>query len=743
VNRGWSELEDLDLRFGPVLPLKRSLGRPRKRAERSRPVGGCPDGDSEESLIVVYNLLVFIPVGVALFVGLIFKALVGDRTAAFFGGLAGARVARTRQQVPEPSCGLSRATALRGRVLKRIASSTSCLGPASARDGSYTLGGAPTTATAGRQSWRWPRLKPFGGRRPDESGWRDYCRALAVASRELLGPWTWPGADLGLTRVRPLTRAGRNIDWARSNWTAVLNVLARGRNIAVLLLVVLLGTPGPSHGSKPASDAGDPFEESNAIASSSVTRIEVLQAGLQQQLKAFLGWDDRSPNAVWNSMPDSVTLGGFGVQLPFVSNMMHITGIRPKSPVSSTDRVGDIGLDFVFDSDQPLRSLTGSDCTLKVQSGRARGRVEIEVLGYRNMRFEDFVSDHAWKKLEKYAATVCGSNTVVAVQEYSAQVRYHIRGAEGFTIACRKGGFARQPRAKKDPTVRWNYDFVSKSRYLVVGAILAPTRPAFIDYCRCLDDKECAASPNGPFCYAGKCGWTCTGDSQCPFGDICESGTCTRGCRNDKGCNEDAYCSKEAASPDVGKCLAGCRDGDDSGCTTGSICIRHECTVGCRADRGAQGCQSGEICVHGDCAAGCRRDRGDLGCHKGMVCFDGTCKAGCIDDDDCRKRIGGEVDYGQICVDPPLDFHEPKKCRRGCRDDSDCDEDQYCRVETGTCKPGCTTNSQCGGRFPDDTYCDLSSHKCAGGCYKSAQCPRNHNCIRHECVSDGSRESFE
>lgn len=61
-------------------------------------------------MIVVYNLLVFIPVGVGLFVGLIFKALVGDRTAALFGGLAGAAadvvIRRSRQ---EPSDGLAMA----------------------------------------------------------------------------------------------------------------------------------------------------------------------------------------------------------------------------------------------------------------------------------------------------------------------------------------------------------------------------------------------------------------------------------------------------------------------------------------------------------------------------------------------------------------------------------------------------------------------------------------------------------
>ena len=53
-------------------------------------------------MIVVYNLLVFIPVGVGLFLGIVFKGLVGDRTAALFGGLAGAAadvvIRRSRQE---------------------------------------------------------------------------------------------------------------------------------------------------------------------------------------------------------------------------------------------------------------------------------------------------------------------------------------------------------------------------------------------------------------------------------------------------------------------------------------------------------------------------------------------------------------------------------------------------------------------------------------------------------------------
>lgn len=221
------------------------------------------------------------------------------------------------------------------------------------------------------------------------------------------------------------------------------------------------------------------------------------------------------------------------------------------------------------------------------------------------------------------------------------------------------------------------------------------------DYCpsgqtRC--DQVCTdLASNARHC--GACGVVCGP------GEICSSGTCSRGCAPGQTLCDDRCVDLSTDRLHCGAC--------SSACGAGTVCSHGACTLSCapgltpcggscrdlssdRAHCGACGrvCPAGEVCGDGRCVTSCTR--GLTSCQG--VCRDlSTDRAHC---GECTRACGG----GEVCSSG----HCVTTCGRGFTDCS------------GSCRD----------LLSDHAHCGACDHACAAG----EGCAQGH-CVR-ECGAD-------
>jgi MYXO-CTERM domain-containing protein len=313
----------------------------------------------------------------------------------------------------------------------------------------------------------------------------------------------------------------------------------------------------------------------------------------------------------------------------------------------------------------------------------------------------------------------------------------------------------------------------------------------------CSDDSDC---PNGEACDdgLGLCvpehpPIPCSGSGDCPSGDTCTSGTCQPpggGCTDNSDCTGDSQCvdnggvelcvpphppipcSGDGDCPSGDVCLSGyCGSNDDSGgggpggsgpgggtepCNNDLDCPSNTCV-----DDGGV-----ELCVPQHPPVPCDTTSD---CPAGDLCAGGFCTSDtCEDADDCPAGTvcDNTVD---LCVPehPPVpcsgdsDCPGDDRCEAGfcapqtdCQDDTDCAGGEVCVDNGGVelCEPGqppipCTTPAEC----PAPDNCGLDDvgdcdAVCEGGyclpggdggghsCSADADCPGGYGCQGGHCV---------
>jgi hypothetical protein len=194
------------------------------------------------------------------------------------------------------------------------------------------------------------------------------------------------------------------------------------------------------------------------------------------------------------------------------------------------------------------------------------------------------------------------------------------------------------------------------------------------------------------------CGQSCSTDTECPDGALCQS--------------VNGY---QTCWPAVATCeqLKGCNPNSSQACTESADCTEGEDQV----------CDQ----VQGICVARVPT------CPFGMVCGRDSqqCEAACITDDDCN-------------ADPDCGPESPCRCTNNecvpislCAQDQDCEPGRLCVIEPGhvegECRPDCQGDSSL---CPQGTLCrDRGSrYECVTGCQSNADCTVSENCIGSECV---------
>ena len=99
----------------------------------------------------------------------------------------------------------------------------------------------------------------------------------------------------------------------------------------------------------------------------------------------------------------------------------------------------------------------------------------------------------------------------------------------------------------------------------------------------CTEDYQC---PPGAACVDGNCeggggaanGNECNGPFDCPFGDICDQGTCRTFCFDDRDCDRGEFCGPESLCMEQPPCQ------NDAQCPGAYVCENGDCVVPVGAD---------------------------------------------------------------------------------------------------------------------------------------------------------------
>jgi len=132
----------------------------------------------------------------------------------------------------------------------------------------------------------------------------------------------------------------------------------------------------------------------------------------------------------------------------------------------------------------------------------------------------------------------------------------------------------------------------------------------------CVTDSQCGLVKD---CVDGFCNFQCSSNSDCPYSQVCQSGTCVTD-----------------ASPSGSICTA------SSDCQ-GGTCINGICFDDCSQD---SDCGDKMICDAGTCQPDWRPGyecRNNADCADGATCVDGMCTVECWSDSECRT---GTCDAG-------------------------------------------------------------------------------------------------
>jgi hypothetical protein len=253
----------------------------------------------------------------------------------------------------------------------------------------------------------------------------------------------------------------------------------------------------------------------------------------------------------------------------------------------------------------------------------------------------------------------------------------------------------------------------------------------------------------------------CGTDEDCFFGEYCEAGLCTDGCRLDdaEACPRNEEGLPTACDPETRGCTVQvvCCDAE----TVCSYAFETDCSDIVEGERVCSGntnpclgrctqdtdCDNADYCDSdtGRCAAGCRED--GRGCTEGRVCNlesrlcvrptcseDGDCEADyfCAIDvclEGCRYTYGAEgtvVDPRGNCANPTFICDTRHTCSEP---DTSCFSDEACELslnqlgaycEQGVCKSPCLVNEDCDCVATEEVACseqdivDGLANTCAG-----------------------------
>ncbi|KAI2804698.1 hypothetical protein BLOT_003686 [Blomia tropicalis] len=246
----------------------------------------------------------------------------------------------------------------------------------------------------------------------------------------------------------------------------------------------------------------------------------------------------------------------------------------------------------------------------------------------------------------------------------------------------------------------------------------------------------------------------CQSDNECPFGLICNFGSCEDGCRTDEHCVSSETCYG-------GQCRSPCEltnacglHADCSANAHKAVCSCHSGFIGdplvecrplydvieCQTD---SDCGSRLICEHSRCEIGCRDS---VGCSLEESCINRICQNPCSLYGVCgRNAICRAHNHTALCTCPQgskgnpnvLCTEAPPQCLR----DNECILGQIC--ENTQCVTGCRHDNNC----PEDRTCihGLCQNPCLlpNSCGLNALCqPFNHK-PRCECVENYRGNPFE
>ncbi len=207
-------------------------------------------------------------------------------------------------------------------------------------------------------------------------------------------------------------------------------------------------------------------------------------------------------------------------------------------------------------------------------------------------------------------------------------------------------------------------DFASGGRFCLGECVTdAGCPPAF----KCLtgegfEGKQCQPV-TGTCSLAGEC----SKDTDCEFGQICETKLCRPGCPDDSACPNGQVCT-------AFRCVAPCSDANP--CAGELICDEGHCKV------------EGGCLVPQDCP------EPQTYCHPDTL----LCTPGCLEDFDC-KASKMECKGGK-CVE------------KGCPGNYFCAFEQVCELSSGACKPAEGPHCEAGCDPEDEAACGGAPNKC-------------------------------
>ena len=134
----------------------------------------------------------------------------------------------------------------------------------------------------------------------------------------------------------------------------------------------------------------------------------------------------------------------------------------------------------------------------------------------------------------------------------------------------------------------------------------------------------------------------CTSSSQCAGGNVCVDQHCVAPCGSGNTCAAGLVCLDGGCTPEERPVFTCATEGVQDSCSSGSLCLRHSCYIGCSADAGADACKNADtfnVCKAVTTASGSYNVCGsatNLGtecdptqaknCAAGLVCIDGFCR---------------------------------------------------------------------------------------------------------------------
>jgi len=272
---------------------------------------------------------------------------------------------------------------------------------------------------------------------------------------------------------------------------------------------------------------------------------------------------------------------------------------------------------------------------------------------------------------------------------------------------------------------------------------------------RVCQGSSCYSCPDTT--YSGACiNWSCSQNSDCDDGYVCDQGTCTPGTSYTPDAGEDTSDCSTTGCPTGYVCKlsngeAECVSlgGSDAGTGSDSATTNEASTgsdaasggdgsdgavtvAGCNADSDCSG--NGSLCVDGKCAAQVGLCSDGTQCNvAGSACVDGLCEARCSSTQPCPSGYGCDFTRGVCNLNPsPCSGSGASSCQGGATCvDGHCVPPCDATAEGG---PNCAAGQVCinGGCIPDQGATFACANDGDQG-QLSNTCPSSAICLHHDC----------